>query len=86
MEKNMSKLNRLEAYLKSGASATPKQIQRMFGLVNHTAAIFEMRKRGLLVYANKTTLADGTQTTKYAIGEPTRRMVQTLHMIGYFKD
>lgn len=81
----MSKLNRLEAYLKSGASATPKQIQKMFGLTNHTAAIFEMRKRGLLVYANKAKLADGTRTTKYAIGQPSRKMVRTLQVLGFFE-
>ena len=75
----MSKLNRLEAYLKSGASATPNQIQKMFGLTNYTAAIFEMRKRGLLVYANKAKLSDGTVTTKYVVGKPSRRMVKVLH-------
>ena len=80
----MSKLNQLEAYLRSGSSATPNQIQKMFGLTNYTAAIHEMRARGLLVYANKAKLADGTVTTKYVVGKPSRAMVRTLHDLGFF--
>ena len=49
----MTKLERLEKYLASGATATPKQIQRMFGLQNPTAAIHALRSRGVCVYATK---------------------------------
>ena len=39
----MTKLARLEAYLKSGSTATPRQITGMFGLQNPTAAIHALR-------------------------------------------
>lgn len=80
----MSKLNRLEAYLRSGATATQKQITGMFGLQNPTAAIHALRKSGVCVYANTATLSDGTVTTKYRIGTPTRAMVAALHEAGAF--
>lgn len=80
----MTKLERLEKYLASGATATPKQIQRMFGLQNPTAAIHALRSRGVCVYANQATLSNGSTTTKYRVGQPTRAMISALHALGAF--
>ena len=80
----MTKLDRLEKYLTAGSTATPKQIQNMFGLQNPTAAIHALRSNGVCVYANPTTLSNGTKTTKYRVGTPTRAMVSALHALGAF--
>ena len=80
----MTKLSRLESYLKSGATATPRQITGMFGLQNPTAAVHALRSRGVCVYANQATLTTGERTIKYAIGKPTKKMVQVAHALGLF--
>lgn len=80
----MTKLSRLEAYLKSGASATPRQITGMFGLKNPTAAVHKLRSQGICVYANTATLKNGTATVKYSIGRPTKKMIQVAHALGMF--
>ena len=78
----MTKISKLEAYLKSGASATPKQITSMFGLQNYTAAIYTLRKRGVCVYKSHATLSTGERTVKYKIGKPTPKMVALAHRMG----
>ena len=80
----MTKLARLEAYLKSGSTATPRQITGMFGLQNPTAAIHALRSKGVCVYANEATLTTGERTIKYAVGSPIRKMVQVAHALGMF--
>jgi hypothetical protein len=80
----MSKIERLKSYLQSGSTATPRQITGMFGIANPTAAIHTLRSEGLCVYANRTTLRNGTQTTKYRVGTPTREMVRAAHALGLF--
>lgn len=80
----MTKLSRLEAYLNSGSTATPRQITGMFGLQNPTAAIHALRSRGVCVYANPATLTTGERTTRYQVGKPTRTMIRTAHALGLF--
>jgi hypothetical protein len=80
----MTKLDRLENYLNSGSSATPKQIRGMFGLQNPTAAIHALRARGVCVYTNLAQLKTGELTTKYKVGQPTREMIRTAHALGLF--
>lgn len=80
----MTKLSRLENYLKSGSTATPLQINKMFGLVNHTSAIHALRSKGLCVYANSTTLSTGQPTVRYSIGKPTKKMIRIAHALGVF--
>ena len=80
----MSKLSRLEKYLKSGSTATPRQISGMFGLQNPTSAIHALRSKGVCVYANKATLSSGEPTVKYSIGTPTKKMIQIAHSLGLF--
>ena len=80
----MSKLARLEKYLNSGSTATPRQITGMFGISNPTAAIHALRSKGVCVYANQATLSTGERTTKYAVGRPTKTMIQVAHSLGMF--
>ncbi len=78
----MTKIERLEKYLASGATATPKQINRMFGLSNSADAIYTLRQRGNLIYTNPAVLSDGTRTVKYRVGTPTKAMVAVIHQLG----
>lgn len=80
----MTKLSRLEAYLKSGSTATPRQITGMFGLQNPTAAIHSLRSQGVCVYSNAATLKNGERTVKYAIGRPTKTMIKLAQAAGLF--
>lgn len=80
----MTKINKLEAYLRTGKSVTQKQITSMFGLKNPTAAIHALRQSGLCVYANEATLYDGTRAIKYRVGQPTRAMIAVLAQLGAF--
>lgn len=71
----MSRTAKLLTHLNSGAQVTARQISGSFGLKNPHEAIRSLREQGYCVYSNKTVLSDGTQTTKYRIGRPSRRMV-----------
>jgi predicted transcriptional regulator len=71
----MSKQAKLLNYLSTGAEVTARQIAGSFGLKNPHDAIHQLRNQGHCVYGNKATLADGTETTKYRIGKPSRKMV-----------
>lgn len=82
----MTKIDRLKAFLQSGSTATSKQITGMFGIANPTAAVHSLRSQGVCVYANKTTLRDGTETTKYRIGSPSAKIVQAAHAAGAFDN
>lgn len=80
----MTKLGKLEAFLNSGSTVTARQITGMFGLANPTAAISQLRKNGVCVYANDSTLRNGERVTKYRIGKPSRAMVATATAAGFF--
>lgn len=78
----MSKQAKLLNYLSTGASVTARQISGSFGLKNPHEAIRQLRTQGYCIYGNKTTLADGSETTKYRIGKPTKRMVALASLVG----
>lgn len=71
----MSKQETLLKNLVAGKEFTAKQITGSFGLKNPHEAIRQLRNQGHCIYGNSTKLANGTQTTKYRIGKPTKRMV-----------
>ena len=77
----MSKQAKLLNYLATGAEVTAKQIQGSFGLKNPHGTIHTLREQGHCIYSNKATLADGTETVKYRIGKPTRKMVAVANAI-----
>jgi hypothetical protein len=77
----MSKQAKLLNYLSTGASVTARQISGSFGLKNPHEAIRQLRGQGHCIYSNKSTLADGTETTKYRIGRPSKRMVAIANVV-----
>ena len=77
----MSKQAKLLNYLSTGASVTARQISGSFGLKNPHQAIRQLRGQGHCIYSNKSTLADGTGTTKYRIGRPSKRMVSVANAV-----
>lgn len=78
----MSKQAKLLNYLHTGAEVTARQIAGSFGLKNPHGAIHELRNQGYCIYSNKAKLADGTETTKYRIGKPSKRMVAIANRIA----
>jgi hypothetical protein len=77
----MSKQAKLLNFLSTGAAVTARQIAGSFGLKNPHDAIHQLRSQGHCIYSNKTTLADGTETTKYRIGRPSKRMVAAANAV-----
>jgi len=71
----MSKQAKLLNHLQRGAEVTAKQIAGSFGLKNPHDAIHQLRNQGYCIYANAAKLSDGTKTTKYRIGQPSKRIV-----------
>jgi hypothetical protein len=83
----MSKLTSLQNYLvTTGESLTANQIRSMFKIANPTAAVRELRLRGVCVYANRSTLVDGTPTTRYRAGNASRDLVAFATAAGYFNQ
>ncbi len=78
----MSKQAKLLNYLYTGAEVTARQISGSFGLKNPHGAIHELRNQGHCIYSNKAVLADGTETTKYRVGKPSRRMVAIANSVA----
>jgi predicted transcriptional regulator len=78
----MSKQAKLLNYLSTGAEVTARQISGSFGLKNPHGAIHELRNQGHCIYSNKAKLADGSETVKYRIGRPTKRMVAIANRIA----
>lgn len=74
-KQSMSQTAKVLRHLLKGNTVTPAEIQGKFGLANPTEAIRQLRVKGYAVYSNKTRLWDGTETTKYRLGKPSRAMV-----------
>ena len=77
----MSKHGKLLNHLTTGNTVTAKQITSRFGIKSPHRAIAYLREQGYCIYSNKTTLADGTATTKYRIGAPTKRMIKAINAV-----
>jgi predicted transcriptional regulator len=71
----MSKHAKLLNHLQNGHQVTSKQIEGTFGIKSPSRAVHYLREQGHCIYANKVTLSDGTEGTKYRIGKPSRSMV-----------
>jgi len=78
----MSKQAKLLNYLSTGAEVTARQISGSFGLSNPHDAIYQLRNQGHCIYSNKTKLSDGTETIKYRIGRPSKRMVALANRVA----
>lgn len=77
----MSKQAKLLNHLQAGAEVTARQIAGSFGLKNPHDAIHQLRNQGHCIYANKALLSDGTETTKYRIGRPSRSMIAVANKV-----
>jgi hypothetical protein len=77
----MSKHANLLNHLQSGHEVTAKQITGTFGIKSAHRAVQYLREQGHCVYANKVTLSDGTEGTKYRIGKPNRSMVALANQV-----
>lgn len=71
----MNKQAKLLASFQQGNSYTAKQINAKFGLKDAAASVRNLREQGHCIYANSVTLHDGTESTKYRLGTPSRRMI-----------
>lgn len=78
----MSKQEKLLNHLYNGAEVTARQIRGSFGLKNPHDAIYQLRSQGHCIYSNKTKLADGTETVKYRVGRPTKKMIAIANAVG----
>jgi hypothetical protein len=80
----MTKAQRLLNFLESGSTATPKQMQRMFGIANPSAMVYKLRTEGHCIYANPSKLKDGSAVTKYRLGTPSKALVAKAAYFGFF--
>ena len=80
----MTKAQRLLNFLESGSTATPAQMQRMFGIANPSAMVYKLRSEGHCIYANPAKLKDGRSVTKYRIGTPSKALVAQAARFGFF--
>jgi hypothetical protein len=78
---SMSKQALLLKHLSLGKEFTAKQIAASFGLAHPASTIRTLREQGYAVYSNKSTLSNGTETTKYRLGKPSRKMVQIANAV-----
>jgi len=72
---SMSMTAKLARHLLKGNQVTTAEIEGKFGFADGHSAVRDLRKQGYAVYGNKKTLWDGSVTTKYRIGTPSRAMV-----------
>jgi predicted transcriptional regulator len=77
----MSKQAKLLKNLQSGAELTAKQISGSFGIAHPASAIRNLREQGYCVYTNAAKLSNGTPTTKYRLGIPSKRMVRIVNSV-----
>jgi len=61
---------------------TVAQAQSRFGIKNVSARIAELRQEGYCIYTNPKTLSDGTKTSVYRLGNPSREMVKAALAAG----
>lgn len=78
----MTKQALLLKHFQLGKEFTAKQIAASFGIAHPASAIRHLREAGYSVYSNKVTLSDGTESTKYRLGKPSRKMVQIANAVA----
>ena len=78
----MTKQDLLLKHLKAGKAFTPRQIKASFGIAHPASTVRNLREQGYCVYSNPAKLSDGSETVKYRIGTPTRRMIALAQRIA----
>jgi len=77
----MSKQALLLKHLSLGKEFTAKQIVASFGIAHPASAVRTLREQGYAIYSNKRVLSDGSETVKYRLGKPSRKMVQIANAV-----
>jgi len=71
----MSKTQKVLEALQSGEQLTAKQIASRFKLVKPHNAIYDLRQSGYAIYLNEHKNSKGQVTTKYRLGNPSRKLI-----------
>jgi len=71
-------LNSFVSYLARGNSVTARQVRAMFKVDNAADLAYRARNEGISVYTNRVTLADGTKTFAYRLGNPSNQFEKYL--------
>lgn len=77
----MSKQALLLKHLSQGKDFTAKQIVASFGIAHPASAVRTLRAQGYAIYSNKHIMSNGTETVKYRLGKPSRKMVQIANAV-----
>jgi predicted transcriptional regulator len=71
----MTKSSKLLAALQAGEKLTAAQITARFGIKNPRATVSDLRFSGYAIYANQHKDTKGRETTKYRLGNPSKRVI-----------
>jgi predicted transcriptional regulator len=71
----MTKSSKLLAAFQSGEKLTAAQITARFGIKNPRATVSDLRFSGYAIYANQHKDTKGRETTKYRLGNPSKRVI-----------
>jgi hypothetical protein len=74
----MTQHEKLIGFFNSGKEITPKQASGLFGVINLSARVSELRSRGYSIYTNTTK----NGKTAYRLGTPSKRMVAMAYAMG----
>lgn len=69
-------------HLLKGNTVTAAELAGKFGVGNPQEVIRQLRIKGYPVYANKATLWNGAETTKYRLGRPSKAMVAAAYALS----
>ena len=78
----MTHVAKVLRHLLKGNTVTAAELAGKFGCGNPTEVVRQLRAKGYPVYGNKTSLADGTPTTKYRLGSPSKAMVAAAYALS----
>lgn len=78
-QKMLNYLSKTEGY----NTFSVAQGRKLFGVLNVSARVEELRKEGHCIYTNTKTRADGTKVKVYRLGTPTKSLVQFAIAAGY---
>lgn len=78
----MTQIQKLKSALETNGSLTAKQIATKLKIKNPHEAVRKLRESGVCVYGNTATLKNGTKTTKYRIGTPSKAMIAAAYALA----
>jgi hypothetical protein len=78
-QKMLNYLSKTEGY----NTFSVAQGRKLFGILNVSARIDELRQEGHCIYTNKVTKNDGSKVNVYRLGTPTKALVKAAIANGY---